>query len=246
MPDESEPGTGDVTQPRDRFSLAALTRAANVSIRTVRYYIAEGLLPPPVAAGPASFYTQDHLDRLRLIAHLKAHYLPLKEIRRRLAGLPGDEIRRILTAAETERDAADTDNGVDAASLDRILGTRQPPSPTRPLPPSRPPEATAPGLQVWGMLDDRPPSEAPRSARAGFAAPDPPAPPASILGQIDPTSASGAPVMTEATPPRDGDTWRRVSLGDDAELLIRDSAYRRRRDHVEWLVTWARRVFGKT
>jgi hypothetical protein len=40
------------------------------------------------------------------------------------------------------------------------------------------------------------------------------------------------------------DAWRRVPLGDDAELLIRESAYRRRRDRVEWLVAWARKVFG--
>src|SRR5829696_4383444 len=78
-----------------RYSLNELTDEAGVSVRTVRYYVAEGLLPPPVTAGPRSFYTQAHLDRLRLIDRMKASYLPLKEIRRRLTAMNDDEIRRL-------------------------------------------------------------------------------------------------------------------------------------------------------
>src|SRR5688572_6123383 len=89
---------GDHTQPR--WSLLELTQEAGVS---VRYYIAEGLLPPPDASGPRSFYTQGHLDRLRLIDRLKASYLPLKEIRRRLSTLDDAEVRRLL---ESELPAA--------------------------------------------------------------------------------------------------------------------------------------------
>ncbi|MEA2524884.1 MAG: hypothetical protein QOF73_2111, partial [Thermomicrobiales bacterium] len=39
-------------------------------------------------------------------------------------------------------------------------------------------------------------------------------------------------------------SWRRISLGDDAELLIRDETYHRKRERVDWLVGWARKVFG--
>jgi hypothetical protein len=35
-----------------------------------------------------------------------------------------------------------------------------------------------------------------------------------------------------------------VPLGDDAELLIREDAYQRKQERVEWLVRWARKVFG--
>src|SRR5829696_2378670 len=80
------------------LTLGELTAAADVSVRTVRYYIAEGLLPPPESSGPGSAYNQGHLDRLRLIQRLKEAYLPLKEIRRRLSGLSDDEVRRLLAA----------------------------------------------------------------------------------------------------------------------------------------------------
>lgn len=52
------------------MSLTELTAAADVSVRTVRYYIGEGLLPPPEGAGPGSSYGRGHLDRLRLIQRL--------------------------------------------------------------------------------------------------------------------------------------------------------------------------------
>ena len=82
----------------ERLTLGELTAAADVSVRTVRYYIAEGLLPPPEGSGPGSAYSQGHLDRLRLIQRLKEAYLPLKEIRRRLSGLSDDEVRSVLAA----------------------------------------------------------------------------------------------------------------------------------------------------
>src|SRR4051812_15528391 len=90
-----------------RYSLQELTRAANVSVRTVRYYIAEGLLPPPVSAGARSFYGEPHLDRLRLIGLLKDSFLPLKEIRRRLTGLDDAAVRLALAELEQQDDHSD-------------------------------------------------------------------------------------------------------------------------------------------
>src|SRR5215212_9161840 len=94
-PDRATAGT-------ERLTLSELTAAADVSVRTVRYYIAEGLLPPPEGSGPGSSYTRGHLDRLRLIQRLKEAYLPLKEIRRRLSGLSDYEARKLL-ADEDQR-----------------------------------------------------------------------------------------------------------------------------------------------
>ncbi|MBA3450493.1 MAG: MerR family transcriptional regulator, partial [Chloroflexia bacterium] len=87
----------------DRMTLAEITEQSNVSVRTVRYYIAEGLLPPPEGAGPGSAYTAAHLDRLRLIQRLKQAFLPLKEIRRRLTGLDDGDVRALLADDEVRR-----------------------------------------------------------------------------------------------------------------------------------------------
>ena len=41
-----------------------------------------------------------------------------------------------------------------------------------------------------------------------------------------------------------GSLWHRIPLGDEAELVISDRVYGRHRDRVDWLVRWARKVFG--
>jgi len=71
---------------RRTWSLAELAAEAGVSPRTIRYYIARGLLDGPVVAGRGAAYTEDHLARLKKIRELQARGLMLAEIRLQLAG----------------------------------------------------------------------------------------------------------------------------------------------------------------
>jgi DNA-binding transcriptional MerR regulator len=70
-----------------RYGLTELADLAGVTPRTVRYYLASGLLPGVGQPGPGAKYGDEHLDRLRLIRRLQRDHLPLAEIRRRLADL---------------------------------------------------------------------------------------------------------------------------------------------------------------
>ncbi len=79
--------------PDDPYSLADLARLADVTTRTIRYYVAQGLLPSPEAAGPATRYGEGHLARLRLIKRLQRDHLPLAEIRGRLERMGDEEVR---------------------------------------------------------------------------------------------------------------------------------------------------------
>jgi DNA-binding transcriptional MerR regulator len=82
------------------YSLDELSREADVTPRTIRYYIAEGLLPPPESIGRNARYGQEHLDRLRFIGQLKAQFLPLKEIRTRIRSMSPEAISRAATVQE--------------------------------------------------------------------------------------------------------------------------------------------------
>lgn len=85
------------TQSDERqYTLQELADSAGVSIRTIRYYIGEGLLPGPEGAGPQSHYTESHAKRLHVIALLKDRFLPLKEIRKELTGLDDTAIDRLI------------------------------------------------------------------------------------------------------------------------------------------------------
>src|SRR5215210_1841141 len=79
-----------------------LAERAGTTVRTVRYYVAQGLLPGPVGAGRRSAYTYEHLVRLAAIRALKARYLPLAEIGRRLAGLSLVELDALAAAASED------------------------------------------------------------------------------------------------------------------------------------------------
>jgi DNA-binding transcriptional MerR regulator len=85
------------------YQIHELAQKAGVSVRTIRFYINEGLLPPPQVQGRYSTYSDEYLERLELIRLLKDQFLPLKEIRARMEGLSQAELRAALGL---ERDRA--------------------------------------------------------------------------------------------------------------------------------------------
>ncbi|MGW1161319.1 MerR family transcriptional regulator [Streptomyces sp. NPDC002513] len=74
-----------------------LAARAGVTVRTVRFYSAKGLLPPPVI-GPRRVgrYGQAHLARLALIEELQRQGMTLAAIERHLRQLPADLSARDL------------------------------------------------------------------------------------------------------------------------------------------------------
>lgn len=79
------------------YSIGQLAELAGVTVRTIRYYAAEGVLPPPAASeGRYARYAQSHLNCLRLILRLKESFLPLSEIKRRICVLSESEIESQL------------------------------------------------------------------------------------------------------------------------------------------------------
>lgn len=87
-----------------RYLIGELSEAAGVSVRTIRYYLDEGLLPPPAVEGKYSTFDESYLERLEFIRRLKDAFLPLKEIRQQMLALSPEEIHRLLTENQfTER-----------------------------------------------------------------------------------------------------------------------------------------------
>src|SRR3954454_11392692 len=96
--------------PND-YSLSELAKLAEVSTRTIRYYIAQGLLPAPVQQGPRTRYPKTAVDRLRLIKRLQAAHQPLAEIRKQLIGVSDDELATLAEAGSSEQ--ANSDSALD-------------------------------------------------------------------------------------------------------------------------------------
>jgi len=111
--------------PDAAYALADLCDLADVTPRTVRYYVTEGLLRSPGTTGPRARYDAGHLARLRLIRRLQREHLPLAEIRRRLAALTDAEAIDLASGStEPPRETA-------LEYVRTILGTKGVPSARR-------------------------------------------------------------------------------------------------------------------
>ncbi len=72
----------------DSMTLAELSEASGVPPRTLRFYIARGLLQGPAKAGRGATYTEDHLRRVEQIKKWQAEGRMLSQIGREFTALP--------------------------------------------------------------------------------------------------------------------------------------------------------------
>lgn len=79
-----------------RYLINELAKRADTTVRTIRYYTSEGLLPQPDTDGKYAYYDENHLRRLILILRMKEAYLPLKEIRQIMLSLSDEEVKKRL------------------------------------------------------------------------------------------------------------------------------------------------------
>jgi DNA-binding transcriptional MerR regulator len=63
------------------YTLEDVVRLSGFSVDTIRYYQSSRLIPPPRHRGRKAVYTDEHLDRLRIINRAAERGLPLKIIR---------------------------------------------------------------------------------------------------------------------------------------------------------------------
>jgi DNA-binding transcriptional MerR regulator len=233
----------------DRHSLTQLADLAGVTPRTVRYYLAQGLLPAVGQTGPGAKYDERHLARLRLVRRLQAEHLPLAEIRRRLDDLTDDEIRDLAGASEPEppRESA-------LQYLRGVLGgaalakSRRGPDLRVHVPPP---------LRVQGLADDARPQgsssrlTASESLLAGSRF-EPVSVPEFTPATGDPATrpAYGTPPLlppsftpsTSEPAPMERSQWDRLALSPDIELHIRRPLARAQQKQVDRLVAIAREL----
>src|SRR4030043_2475810 len=80
--------------PQDKYLIHELAKLAGTTVRTIRYYTDEGLLPQPEYDSKYAYYSSSHLRRLEFIRLLKDAYLPLREIRQIMLSIKDDEDQR--------------------------------------------------------------------------------------------------------------------------------------------------------
>lgn len=81
------------------LSIGELAKLSGTTVRTIRYYVSQGLLPPPIEKGSYGYYDRNHLDRLELIATLKDRRMSLAEINHFIESMSKEELKKILETA---------------------------------------------------------------------------------------------------------------------------------------------------
>ena len=115
------------------YRVEELAERAGVSVDTVRYYQARGLLQRPRREGRVVVYDEEHLERLRRVRELKLRGLPLAFIARALGSPEGGDdpdvrlARALVEQAELEAppvvgDGGDVDLDLDRAQVARRAG----------------------------------------------------------------------------------------------------------------------------
>lgn len=230
MPEDrpSPPTSEPIADPEATFTIDDLTAGAGVTVRTVRYYIGEGLLPPPLGAGPGTRYTREHLDTLLLIGALKDRYLPLREIRRQLQGMDAAAIHEAVEGMPQRDEPIPTDQPEPG-----VAAMMAPPDAPGSEPSSASGSSSTPGSAssyIDAILHENRDGIGiePRSRRA-------PVP-------HGPRGGIRAPDMFP--PPADPDErrWRKLAITPEAELTIEEELYHRRREQIESLIAHIRRV----
>jgi DNA-binding transcriptional MerR regulator len=68
------------TMDEKKYTIKELCELTGYSVRTIRYYIQEGLLEPPAGRGRGGFYFNSHLDQLNKIKALQEKGMKLNSM----------------------------------------------------------------------------------------------------------------------------------------------------------------------
>ncbi len=191
-----------------------LAEKAKTTVRTIRYYTDEGLLPQPIMQGKYAYYTSSHANRLELIQIMKNSYLPLKEIRQIMLSLSDEEVSQRLQSqgnpSHTEQPQANTDSAPKTSGLRAME-------------------------YISHLLDEQSvhrPKVSPTPVQIPPIHQNPGNPPVNVQQ------------TTDIKTPIPGETWQHIPLIDGVELLLHLPASHDTTIRIEQLITFAKKIFS--
>jgi DNA-binding transcriptional MerR regulator len=117
--------TSDLSPDQATYTVDEVADLTGTTVRTIRWYQSEGLLPSPRRSGRTAVYDLEHVSRLEAIRDLQAHGLTLVAIRRLLDRAPGSAAVTALAfvraaIAQSGDSGEDTEVVTPAEGADRL------------------------------------------------------------------------------------------------------------------------------
>lgn len=188
---------------QQELTLAELSEASGLQSRTIRSWVAQGLLPGPLSRGPAARYPADQLERILAIRALKDLLgMSLTDIRRELLVASAEQIQSWAAKAaeiapESPRASAMSEPADPSAALDYFRSLRS--------------SASAPsfGPPSEARLSESAPvyNPSPKPRTSGFEA---------LERRLMETGARSVPAGKSRS-----EEWIRIGITPDVELAVR-------------------------
>lgn len=208
----------------EEYTLEDLESMSGLSIRTLRFYIQEGLLPGPDTRGKFARYSQTHLDTIRFIERLKKVHMPLKQIRHLLETMSSREIEDLLQSG-TEGDII--------LSIPQLLFEDKETGKQKGK------QQTSSALEYIRNLESLQGSMEIKETSTRYSIPPAPSRAPAPLGEffmIQPETGSEA----------SGEAWQRIRLAEGVELHLRQPLSNEKEQAVRELIRTSRQLFRKT
>ncbi len=199
--------------PNENILIHELAERAGTTVRTIRYYTDEGLLPQPAIQGKYAYYSLNFLNRLELIRRMKEAYLPLREIRQIMNSLSDAEVLQRLQEQAPSTPKAE-------------LGS---------TPEKHSPGSGSKALEYISRLMDEQSVHRPQ----GTAIPTQPVQSRSKSANI-PQFASQPAVPNVVT---EGESWQRIPIASGVELNLRLPTDPDSTNRIQQLIKYAKNLF---
>jgi DNA-binding transcriptional MerR regulator len=231
-------------EPDDDWSVRDLAEQAGTTVRTVHYYIAEGLIPPPQGTTRNASYSVAHLARLRLIAALRDEGLALASIRQRLAPLSDEQALEVAAELDEHLSRAGetplTTLGLIEAALSTRINAEIEVSDA--VPPMR--FASMSLEEAPESFDRQSASNQSRESAREYLdrvqrRPSPPRP-ASPVPLPRPQLPARKPQETDRP-----ETWHHFRIEDGIELRVREDRYRESKGRLRAVIDTLRTTLGR-
>lgn len=91
-----------MSDPLPVYNIETLAKKADVTVRTIHFYVQRGLLPRPEGGGRGHYYTDVHLERLKQIQKWREQGVPLEKMKEQFSGERNWSVATPATPASTE------------------------------------------------------------------------------------------------------------------------------------------------
>ena len=188
---------------KDGVTINELSKMANVTVRTIRFYTDEGVLDEPAGRDRYARYTRKHYLQLCAAKQLKERFLPLRVIRDQIAPLNEPELERLAGPVPHEFEQRFSEAAMEHELSEHVYAAAELRRQTLPRNQLRTMDILSPA--VYSM------STAPALQQESV-----------LFSEMNDTDLAADAILRKQASATLGDVWHRITISPTMELHVRE------------------------